>query len=122
MKWIEPMKKMKILLITIFSLIVIVLAIKISVNTRTKKTEEDTQDVLYQDVINSTLIPTIDKALVDYYKNILTETPFYDSTLIKIIDIERPNGNRTWYFIINIEIEPFIGPHITVGKDRISKI
>ena len=34
--------------------------------------------------------------------------------------IERPNGYRTWYFIINIEINPFIGPHIPVGKDRIS--
>ena len=41
-------------------------------------------------------------------------------SFIKILNIERPNGNRTSHFIINIEVEPFIGPHITVGKDRIS--
>jgi len=115
------MKKKIILVVTIFILIVVVITIKNSiVNTTAKQTEEESQDILYQDVILTALAPTINTAVEDYYKNILTETPFYDSTSIKILNIERPNGYRTWYFIINIEIRPFIGPHITVGKDRIS--
>lgn len=115
------MKKERTLVVTIFILIVVVITIKSSfVNTTAKQDEEESQDILYQDVIITALAPTIDTAVADYYKNILTETPFYDSTSIKILKIKRPNGDRTSHFIIDIEVKPFIGPHITVGKDRIS--
>ncbi len=115
------MKKKIILVVTIFIFIVVVFSVKNSiVNTTAKQAEEESQDILYQDVIITALSPTINTAIEDYYKNILTETPLYDSSFIKILNIERPNGYRTWYFIINIEINPFIGPHIPVGKDRIS--
>ena len=76
--------------------------------------------ILYQDVILTALSPTINTAIADYYKTLLTESPLYDSTAIKILNIQRPNGDRTSLFIINIEVKPFVGPHITVGKDRIS--
>ena len=75
---------------------------------------------MYQDVIITALAPTIDKAVDDYYKNVLSESPGYDSSSIKILNIERPNANRTSHFIINLEIEPFIGSYLMVGKDRIS--
>ncbi|GAA4297507.1 hypothetical protein GCM10023142_37190 [Anaerocolumna aminovalerica] len=115
------MKKKIILVVTIFILIIVVFSVKNSiVNTTAKQAEEESQDILYQDVIITALSPTINTAIENYYKNILTETPLYDSSFIKILNIERPNGYRTWYFIINIEINPFIGPHIPVGKDRIS--
>ncbi len=115
------MKKKIILVVTIFILIVVVITIKNSyINTTAKQVEEESQDILYQDVIITALTPTIDTAIEDYYKNVLSELPFYDSTSIKILNIERPNGNRTMNFIINIGVTPFIGPHITVGKDRIS--
>lgn len=115
------MKKKIILVVTIFILIVVVITIKNSiVNTTAKQTEEESQDILYQDVILTALSTTINTAIEDYYKNILTVSPLYDSSFIKILNIERPNGDRTWYFIINIEVKPFIGPHIPVGKDRIS--
>jgi hypothetical protein len=115
------MKKKIILVVTIFILIVVVITIKNAiVNTKAKQAKEESQDILYQDVIITALVPTINTAIDDYYRNILTESPFYDSSSIKILNIERPNGYRTWYFIINIEIKPFIGPHIPVGKDRIS--
>lgn len=113
------MKEKKILVVTIFILIVITIKI-LSVNTTVKKTEEEDQHILYQDVIITALSPTIITEIANYYKTILTESPLYDSRSIKILDIERPNGYRTWNFIINVEVSPFIGPHITVGKDRIS--
>lgn len=118
-KWIGSMKEKKILVVTIFILIVITIKI-LSVNTTVKKTEEEDQHILYQDVIITALSPTIITEIANYYKTILTESPLYDSRSIKILDIERPNGYRTWNFIINVEVSPFIGPHITVGKDRIS--
>ncbi|BCJ95699.1 hypothetical protein acsn021_32680 [Anaerocolumna cellulosilytica] len=115
------MKKRCILIATISTLIVVVLTINNPyVNTTAKQIEEESQDILYQDVIITALAPTIDKAIDEYYKNVLTYLPGYDSSFIKILNIDRPNGNRTWHFIIDIEVEPFIGPHIAVGKDRIS--
>lgn len=121
MRWSESVYKKSLLAITIILFIVVIITIKITfVNTTAKQAEEKSQDVLYQDVIITALAPVINKAVIDYYKNIFTESPLYDQTSIKILNIERPNGYRTWHFIINIEVDPFIGPHITVGKDRLS--
>lgn len=89
-------------------------------DTTVMQTNEESRDILYQDVIITALSPTINKAIVDYYKDILTVSPVYGSRSIKILNIERPNGNRTSHFIIHLEVEPFVGPHITVGKDLIS--
>lgn len=120
MKLSEIMTKKRILVVSIFIIIVAVINIINSfVNTTAKQTKEESQ-ILYQDVILTALSPTINTAIADYYKTLLTESPLYDSTAIKILNIERPNGDRTSLFIINIEVKPFIGPHITVGKDRIS--
>ncbi|MGN6712453.1 DUF3888 domain-containing protein [Anaerocolumna jejuensis] len=85
-----------------------------------KQVEEDPQAILYQDVILTALTPTINNAIGDYYKKNFTESPLYDYTSIKILNIEQPNGDRTSYFIITIEVKPFWGPHITVGKDIIT--
>ncbi len=112
----------RILVATLFIILTLtVITLKYSlVNTKAKQTEEKSQNILYQDVIITALSPSINTAIEDYYKTFLTESPLYDSTAIKILDIERPNSDRTSLFIINIEVKPFIGPHITVGKDRIS--
>lgn len=117
----ESMKKRLIIFETISILFIVVFTINNTFfNTTAKQIKEETQDILYQDVIITALAPTINKAIDEYYRNVLTYLPGYDSSFIKILNIERPNGNRTSRFIINIEVEPFIGPHITVGKDRIS--
>ena len=121
MKWSESVKKKMILVVTIFILIVAAITIKDSfINTMAKQAVEEPQDILYQDVIITALAPTIDKAVDDYYKNVLSYLPTYNILFIKILNIERPNGNRSLHFIINIEVKPYIGPHISVGKDRIS--
>lgn len=115
------MKKRNILMVALFIIIVVVFTINSTyVNTTAKQVKEDAQDILYQDVIITALAPTINKAIENYYKNVMIDIPGYDSSFIKILNIERPNDDRTSYFIINIEVDPFIGPHITVGKDRMS--
>lgn len=111
------MKKKRILVVTLFILVVVVITIKI---TKAKQSEEESLDILYQDVILTALAPSIDKAINDYYKNVLSYLPGYDFSFIKILNIERPNADRASHFIINIEVEPYIGPHIAVGKDRMS--
>ena len=121
MKWSESVGKKIILVVTILVLIIAVITIKDSfINTMAKQAVEQPQDILYQDVIITALAPTISGAIDDYYKNILSYLPTYEGPFIKILNIERQNGNSTSHFIINIEVKPYIGPHITVGKDRIS--
>lgn len=111
----------KKLILTAFILIVAVASLRVTiVNTMAKQVDVNPKDILYQDVIITALTPTINKAVADYYKNIFSETPFYDISSIKIINIERPNGDRTSKFIIKFEVTPFFGPHITVGRDKIS--
>ena len=111
---------MKKLFLVAFILIIIIILRPSNVTSLAKQAEDNPQDILYQDVIITALAPTINIALADYYKNIFKETPFYDFSFIKILNIERPNGYRTAYFIIKLEVTPFFGPHIAVGKDIIS--
>lgn len=106
------MKKILAIFITIVAVI--------TIGTSIKAKQVKSQIILYQDVIITALAPTINKAVADYYKKIYSETPAYDISSVKILNIERPNGNRTTYFIIKIEVTPFFGPHITVGRDIIS--
>lgn len=113
--------KNKKIIITALILIIVIITIRTSiVNTLAKQVNEDPQAILYQDVTITALTPTIIEAISDYYKNLYTATPFFDSSTIKILNIERPNGNRTSYFIIKIEVRPFFGPHIPVGIDIIT--
>ncbi|MFT4145916.1 MAG: DUF3888 domain-containing protein [Mobilitalea sp.] len=110
----------KKLFLTAFILIIIITLTPSNATSMAKQIEDDSQDILYQDVIITALTPKINNAIADYYKDIFSETPFYDFSFIKILNIERSNGNRTAYFIIKIEVKPFFGPHITVGKDIIT--
>lgn len=81
--------------------------------------DEESKDTLCNDVIITAIAPAIDKAIDDYYKTIWKYTPGYGPSYAKITNIERPNGDRTAYFIIEVEVEPYLGPHNTVGKDRV---
>lgn len=79
----------------------------------------ESEDYLCNDVIITALSPAIDKAIGDYYNTKLKYTPVSSVIYSKVTGIERPNGDRTSYFLIDMEIKPYLGPHITVGRDRI---
>lgn len=103
--------------------IVIILTLLILFNTFTLASETETGNFdknIYHDVIITSLSQPISKALVNYYKKLYKHTPGLDVYTTEIKKIMRPNGNRTTYFIIEVDVSPYFGPHITVGKDRIS--
>lgn len=77
---------------------------------------ERSREELYQDIFMSLLMPYIDKAVYDYYGQTFAVDPWSP----KVLNIERPNGYRTFYFIINLEITPYYGPHRWVGVDQIA--
>ncbi|MEK4339109.1 DUF3888 domain-containing protein [Brevibacillus sp. FSL L8-0710] len=79
-----------------------------------------TDPMIYQDVILTLLSPNIEKEIRRYYSKFLTEpstfAPYYGTEMT----IERPGGYRTFAFIVRVKTTPYIGPHISVGEDLIT--
>ncbi|WP_373000315.1 DUF3888 domain-containing protein [Lutispora sp.] len=73
----------------------------------------------YQDVITTLLMPYIDESLNKYYSEYLYEIPGVSPSDVKIVSINRPNGDRTSLFVISLSLQPYLGPHNTVGTDNI---
>lgn len=80
-----------------------------------KSTEE-----LYHDLFLTFLGPHIDRAVADYYSKTLTEDPIVYPYQINVMKAERVSHYRSFHFLVTLEVTPVIGPHISVGKDRIT--
>ena len=69
--------------------------------------------------IITSLSPSIDSVINDFYNKRYKILPGFQVTEANIEKIERPNGDRTQCFIIDVVVTPFFGPHIFLGKDEI---
>ncbi|WP_052342825.1 DUF3888 domain-containing protein [Bacillus sp. EB01] len=83
------------------------------------KPPEDTKELMVNDILMLLLGPEIDKAVSDYYSKYFTETPSVYPYQVEIVNLERVGGFRTFHFLITLETTPVVGPHISVGKDRL---
>lgn len=81
--------------------------------------QEYLKERLYKDILSSLLLPYIQKSVSDYYSNYLTDIPTVDPWDINIISAERQNGYQSFVFILKIEVNPYVGPHIAAGTDDI---
>ncbi|WP_102345943.1 DUF3888 domain-containing protein [Bacillus sp. Marseille-P3661] len=81
---------------------------------------QDTEEMMVHDIVMLLLGPEIDKAVSNYYAEYLTYSPSVYPYQVEIINVERPGGFRTFHFLITLEITPVVGPHISVGKDRLT--
>ena len=84
------------------------------------KAPKQSQQELYQDVFVTLLDPYIQKALDDYYGQLLAISPMNSPEYVKILNIERPMGYRSFSFIIKLQIEPYVGPHDSIGIDQLT--
>jgi hypothetical protein len=91
-----------------------------SVYAITNKSLQHSKEELYQDIFCSLLMPCIQKSVHDYYTKFLTDIPGVDPWNIDILSVERPNGYRTFVFVIKMEVIPYVGSHLGVGVDRIA--
>lgn len=91
-----------------------------SIATKLQPRETESKEILYQDILATLLMPQINKAIDNYYSEYLTETPNEAPYFIKVLNVRRPDEDRTSYFIIKFEAMPYIGPHNSVGKDHIT--
>ncbi|MCJ8012007.1 DUF3888 domain-containing protein [Paenibacillus sp. KQZ6P-2] len=85
------------------------------------KESKEPKLLLYQDMVMEFLLPDIQNAVNDYYKNRLSENPLVYPYQIEIVQAKRVNGgpgDRGFHFSITLETEPVLGPHVAVGRDR----
>lgn len=80
----------------------------------------DSPRLRIQDILMNFLNPHIDDAVCNYYKQILTECPGVYPYFADVIKSQRMNGFRGFILQITLDVTPTIGPHISVGKDRIT--
>jgi hypothetical protein len=81
---------------------------------------QDTKEMMINDILMLFLSPEIDKAVKDYYSDYLKEPPVVYPYQIDIVNVERIGGFRSFHFIITLETTPVVGPHISIGKDRLT--
>ncbi|WP_055668844.1 DUF3888 domain-containing protein [Desnuesiella massiliensis] len=78
-------------------------------------TLQGSKEELYQDIFMTMLTPYIQKAVDNYYGRHYAVDP-----VAEILSIDRPNGYRTFYFIIKLQVAPYQGAHNAVGVDQIT--
>ncbi len=81
--------------------------------------EEDSTELQYQDMIMLFLGPHIDQAISDHYSFYLKKDPIVYPYQIEVKKVNRINEFREFHFVIILEVTPVVGPHITVGKDKL---
>ncbi|MGG4095475.1 DUF3888 domain-containing protein [Paenibacillus lautus] len=81
--------------------------------------KKDSAQLQYQDMLMLFLLPHIDKAVRGHYIHTLKEQPLVYPYFVDVTGVKRVNGFRGFHFIITLEASPTVGPHITVGKDRL---
>ncbi|HBR02191.1 MAG TPA: hypothetical protein DD738_06245 [Ruminiclostridium sp.] len=75
---------------------------------------------MYLDALIASVMPYIDQAVADYYIEHIGYSPNVDPWDIKVIYIKRPNGDRTAYFEMKLEMQPYMGAHNSIGVDQIT--
>ncbi len=106
---------------TVPILIALLLAFSSQIHTKAENMPtEDSPELQMKDMFMLLLSPAIDKEVSDYYSDFYDTTPLVYPYQINVVNTERIGGFRTFHFEITIEVTPVVGPHISVGKDRLT--
>ncbi|GGA41011.1 DUF3888 domain-containing protein [Paenibacillus physcomitrellae] len=82
--------------------------------------QEDSTELRLQDMLMNFINPYINDAIQGYYQHLLRELPLVYPYFVDMIESHRVNGFRGFILSITLDVTPVIGPHISVGKDRLT--
>lgn len=82
-------------------------------------TDYDSNLLQMQDMLMIFLLPYIREDVGKYYKPILKVSPEIEPWRIDLLDIKRLNGFRGFIFELTLEVQPTIGQHVLIGRERI---
>lgn len=113
---------MRKFIIILIILIILVLGFCFVVNALNIliKSPERSNEELYQDIAISMFLPYIQNEIDKYYSTYLTNPPMVAPYTVKMMEAERPNGYRTYFFRLKLQVNSYIGPHISVGLDYLT--
>lgn len=73
----------------------------------------------YYNLFITLLYPYVNKAIAHYYSDYMTYPPHEAPYSYEFVSIEKaPNLNYSYTVVL--EVQPYIGPHLSVGRDRIT--
>jgi hypothetical protein len=81
---------------------------------------EQSREELYQDIFISLLLPYIQNEVDKYYSKYLIDPPMVAPYTVYVLSAERPNGYRTFFFRLKLQVDSYIGTHNSVGLDYIT--
>ena len=120
---------MKKVIITILCILIIIIGIlgltnKSTTSFKSQLTSNQLEritpnDPVYYDLFITMLFPYVEEAIADYYNEYMTYPPTEAPWSYKFIRIERM-PNLSYSFTVELEVQPYIGPHLSVGRDRIT--
>ena len=84
------------------------------------KPQQDSAELQLQDMLMLFLNPEIQDAVNSHYSKSLKELPLVYSYQSEVVQLKRINGFRGFHFAITVEVKPVVGPHIAIGKDRMT--
>lgn len=107
----------------ISALLLLVLFIPLQTYAHNGHVSSSTDTLLCQDMLLLMLLPHIQKAVNNFYDKMLTTNPIvypYEINIIEAARADQSSMNRRYDFLITLEVQPVVGSHIAVGKDRIT--
>ncbi|QQZ58641.1 DUF3888 domain-containing protein [Paenibacillus sonchi] len=84
------------------------------------RVQEDSEELRLQDMLLNFLTPYINDAVRDYYRRLLVEPPLVYPYFVNVVDSMSINGFRGFNLSITLDVTPVVGPHISVGEDRLT--
>ncbi|WP_310833164.1 DUF3888 domain-containing protein [Paenibacillus pedocola] len=82
--------------------------------------QADSKELKLQDMLMNFLTPYINDAIWGYYQSLLLEPPLVYPYFVEVVDSKRMNGFRGFMLSITLDVTPVVGPHISVGEDRLT--
>lgn len=78
----------------------------------------DSRELQLQDMLVSMLLPFMNEKLAAEYSDVLTVPPILSPDSVQVKSLERTAAFRGFDFIITLDAQPIVGPHIPAGEDR----
>jgi len=82
------------------------------------KPPEKSREELYHNMFISLLLPEIQKPIYKYYSRLITDYPSVYPYSVDVISVKR--SNMHYVFLVVVEVTPVVGPHVSLGKDRLT--
>ncbi|OPH56978.1 hypothetical protein BC351_26580 [Paenibacillus ferrarius] len=89
-------------------------------NAAGNKPLEDSRELQLQDMLVISLLPHIQEKLAEEYADVITVPPVIHPDYVNVKSLERVAAFRGFDFLITIDAQPIVGPHIPVGEDELT--